>query len=551
MRALISVSDKDGLEDFARGLLAYGAEIISTGGTVAALRAAAVPVRGVEEVSGFPEILGGRVKTLHPAVHGGILARRDDDAHMAELREHGIALIDMVVCNLYRFAETAVQPGATLADVLEEIDIGGVTLLRAAAKNFPFVTVVVRPRDYALVLGELEQHGAVTAETRRWLAALAFQHTALYDTLIAGYLRKGTPEAGFPEEVTLALRRLQTLRYGENPHQQAALYAWGVARSTEPTVPGGVAQPTQPAASGSRLARDLSQGYPPPTVAGAAVLQGKELGFNNILDLDAALAAVASFLPPTAVIVKHTNPCGLACGDTLVEAYKRAHAGDPVSAYGGIIGFNREVDEATAAELSTLFYEAIVAPGYSEAALERLRQRKNLRLLATGTPIGPAAVANNKGDLHWLDLRRVSGGLLLQTADVVSEQELQPRVVTEREPTLDEVTDLLFAWKAVQHVKSNAIVLAKKLMLVGAGAGQTNRVFSVEIAVQKAGDRARGSVLASDAYFPFPDGVEAACRAGVTAIIQPGGSIRDAEAIKMANHYGVAMLVTGQRHFRH
>jgi phosphoribosylaminoimidazolecarboxamide formyltransferase/IMP cyclohydrolase len=551
MRVLISVSDTDGLADFARGLLARGAEIISTGGTAATLRAADVPVTGVEAVTGFPEILGGRVKTLHPAVHGGILARRDDGAHMAELQQHGITPIDMVVCNLYRFAEMAVQPGATLAEVLEEIDIGGVTLLRAAAKNFPHVTVVVRPRDYERVLGELAEHGAVTAETRRWLAALAFQHTAVYDSLIAAYLRKGTPDAVFPEEVTLALHRLQTLRYGENPHQQAALYTWGVAQSNALGPESSGAHQAPPGNSGARLPRDLSQGYPPPTVAGATVLHGKELGFNNILDLDAALAAAASFLPPTAVIIKHTNPCGLACGDSLVEAYKRAHAGDPVSAYGGIIGFNREVDEATAAELTTLFYEAIIAPGYSEAALQHLRQRKNLRLLATGTPIGPAAVANNKGDLHWLDLRRVSGGLLLQTADVVSEQDPQPTVVTEREPTLDEVTDLLFAWKAVQHVKSNAIVLAKKLMLVGAGAGQTNRVFSVEIAVQKAGDRARGSVLASDAYFPFPDGVEAACKAGVTAIIQPGGSIRDAEAIKMANHYGVAMLVTGQRHFRH
>ncbi|HEV2237867.1 MAG TPA: bifunctional phosphoribosylaminoimidazolecarboxamide formyltransferase/inosine monophosphate cyclohydrolase [Ktedonobacterales bacterium] len=551
MRALISVSDKDGLADLAHGLLAHGVEIISTGGTASALRAADVPVTGIEQVTGFPEILGGRVKTLHPAVHGGILARRDDAAHMAELQQLGITPIDIVVCNLYRFAEMVVQPGAALAEVLEEIDIGGVTLLRAAAKNFPHVTVVVRPRDYLLVLSELAEHGAVTAETRRWLAALAFQHTAVYDSLIAAYLRKGTPEAVFPEEVTLALHRLQTLRYGENPHQQAALYTWGVAQGNALGPVASGSHPAPPGNSGSRLARDLSQGYPPPTIAGATVLHGKELGFNNILDLDAALAAVASFLPPTAVIIKHTNPCGLACGDSLVEAYKRAHAGDPVSAYGGIIGFNREVDEATAAELTTLFYEAIIAPGYSEAALERLRQRKNLRLLATGTPIGPAAVANNKGDLHWLDLRRVSGGLLLQTADVVSEQDAQPTVMTEREPTLDEVTDLLFAWKAVQHVKSNAIVLAKKLMLVGAGAGQTNRVFSVEIAVQKAGDRARGSVLASDAYFPFPDGVEAACKAGVTAIIQPGGSIRDAEAIKMANHYGVAMLMTGQRHFRH
>ncbi len=548
MRALISVSNKEGIETFARGLHARGFEIVTTGGTAASLTEAGIPIRLVSDVTGFPEILGGRVKTLHPHVHGGILAQRDDASHMEELREHGIEPIDMVVCNLYRFADAAARTGATLEEVLEEVDIGGVTLLRAAAKNFPHVTVVVRPRDYPDVLRELDEGGSVMLETRRWLAALAFQHTATYDTLIAEYLRQGTAEATFPEEVTLALRRLQMLRYGENPHQQAALYVWGVPEAgTGP----GISSASHSATAGNGASKRQHTAGAPPTVAGASVLHGKELGFNNILDLDAALQAVSSFVPPTAVIIKHTNPCGLACGDALVDAYKRAHAGDPVSAYGGIIGFNREVDEATAAELAPIFYEAVIAPGYSPGALEILRQKKNLQLLATGIPIAPATIAAGLTNLHRLDIRRVSGGMLLQTPDIVSDQDVQRTVVTEREPTLEEVTDLLFAWKAVQHVKSNAIVLAHKLMVVGVGAGQTNRVFSVEIAVQKAGDRARGAVLASDAYFPFPDGVEAACKAGVTAIIQPGGSKRDAEAIRMANRYGVAMITTGQRHFRH
>jgi phosphoribosylaminoimidazolecarboxamide formyltransferase/IMP cyclohydrolase len=552
MRALISVATKEGIETFARGLHTRGFEIISTGGTAAVLAEAGVPVRSVSDLTGFPEILGGRVKTLHPAVHGAILARRDDAAHMNELRLHGIEPIDMVVCNLYRFAEAAARPGASLEEVVEEIDIGGVTLLRAAAKNFAHVTVVVRPRDYPDVLRELDEGGSVMVETRRWLAALAFQHTATYDTIIADYLRKGTAEAMFPEEVTIPLKRLQTLRYGENPHQQAALYSWGVP---EPTAAGpGVSSASHNATAGngaSKRGASLSTLAAHPSVAGANVLHGKELGFNNMLDLDAALSAVSSFTPPTAVIIKHTNPCGLACGDTLLDAYKRAHAGDPISAYGGIIGFNREVDEATAAELNQLFYEAIIAPSYSSAALALLQQKKNLRLLATGAPIAPIPVSISSADLHRLDARRVSGGLLLQTPDIITDQDIQRTVVSEREPTLDEITDLLFAWKAVQHVKSNAIVLAKKLMVVGVGAGQSNRVFSVEIAVEKAGDRARGSVLASDAYFPFPDGVEAACKAGVTAIIQPGGSKRDQEAVRMANRYGVAMVTTGQRHFRH
>jgi phosphoribosylaminoimidazolecarboxamide formyltransferase/IMP cyclohydrolase len=543
MRAIVSVADKTGVVEFAQGLSALDVELFSTGGTAQALSAAGVPVRSVSEMTGFPEILGGRVKTLHPAVHGGILARRDRDEHMAELEAHHITPIDLVVCNLYPFAETVAQPGTTLETALEEIDIGGVTLLRAAAKNFPSVTVVVRPEDYNAVLEELRAQGSASAETRRRLAAIAFQHTAMYDTAIAEYLRHGTSDELFPEELTLGLKRLMQLRYGENPHQQAALYGWG---GTPTGLDGNASAAVSPSASSPGLASAT-----PPSVAGARQLQGKELGFNNLLDLDAALSAVASFKVPAAVVIKHTNPCGLACGGTLVESYRRAHAGDPISAYGGILGFNREVDEATARELSQIFYEAIIAPGYSPEALAILAAKKNLRLLATDTPIGPQSVKTYAHDPYQLDVRRVSGGLLIQTADMISESDIPRKVVSEREPTLDEVTDLLFAWKVVQQVKSNAIVLAKKLTVVGVGAGQMNRVYSVRIATDRAGDRARGSVLASDAYFPFPDSVEMAAKAGVTAIIQPGGSIRDNESIKAANKSGIAMIVTGQRHFRH
>ena len=545
MRAIISVDDKQGIEAFAAGLAQQGVEIFSTGNTMRTLEAAGVAVRSISDLTGFPEILGGRVKTLHPAVHAGILARRDDPAHMAELEQHGLQPIDIVVCNLYPFTETIAQPGVTLADALEKIDIGGVTLLRAAAKNFASVTVISRPEDYEEVLIELETNGAISLETRRRLATTAFQTTALYDTAIAAYLRHGQKEAAFPEQLTLGLRRLRKLRYGENPHQAAALYGWAQER-------GGLDERADEAAE-EQAAKPAATPVGS-TVAGARMLHGKELGYNNLLDLDAALGAVASFSAPTTVIIKHTNPCGLACGDTLAQSYSRAHAGDPVSAYGGIIGFNREVDEATAREVSQLFYEAIIAPGYSDAALNLLTQRKNIRLLATNAPIGPAApatLAANAYDLSRMDVRRVSGGLLIQTADVVSELDTQRTVVTEREPTLEELTDLLFAWKAVRHVKSNAIVLAKNLMVVGVGAGQMSRVYSVQIAAERAGDRSRGSVMASDAYFPFADSVETAAKAGVTAIIQPGGSVRDEESIKMANTYGIAMIFTGQRHFRH
>lgn len=547
MRAIISVADKTGIVAFAQGLSALNVELFSTGGTAQALADGGAPVHSITEITGFPEILEGRVKTLHPAVHGGILARRDRDAHMAELVEHHISPIDLVVCNLYPFAATVAQPDTTLETALEEIDIGGVTLLRAAAKNFPSVTVVVRPEDHEAILAELQTQGNVSVETRRRLAAIAFQHTAMYDTAIAEYLRRGTSDELFPEELTLGLRRQVRLKYGENPHQQAALYGWGGTPAGLDERSDESANPPASVASGSGAPAHLA----PPSVAGARQLQGKELGFNNLLDLDAALSAVASFKPPTAVVVKHTNPCGLACGDSLVDSYRRAHGGDPVSAYGGILGFNREVDEATARELSQIFYEAIIAPGYSSQALEILAARKNLRLLTTDNPIGPQFVKTYAHDPYQLDVRRVSGGLLIQTADMISDSDISRKVVSEREPTLDELTDLLFAWKVVQQVKSNAIVLARKLTVVGVGAGQMNRVYSVQIAADRAGARARGSVLASDAFFPFADGVETAAKAGVTAIIQPGGSIRDSDAIKAANKSGIAMIVTGQRHFRH
>jgi phosphoribosylaminoimidazolecarboxamide formyltransferase/IMP cyclohydrolase len=544
MRAIISVDDKRGVADFAAGLSRLGVEIFSTGKTLTVLKAAGVSARSISDLTGFPEILGGRVKTLHPAVHAGILARRDDPDHMAELASHNLQTIDLVVCNLYPFTATVAQPGVTLDEAIEKIDIGGVTLLRAAAKNFASVAAVSRPEDYSEVLEELEATKAISLETRRRLAVIAFQTTALYDTAIADYLRREAGGEPFPQDVTLGLRRLRSLRYGENPHQAAALYGWAGTtggldeRAEEEEEPAGQ-NGGSPAIS---------------TVAGSRMLHGKELSYNNLLDLDAALSAVASFKPPTTVIIKHTNPCGLACGDTLVQSYTRAHAGDPVSAYGGVIGFNREVDEETAREVAQLFYECVIAPGYSPAALALLTKRKNIRLLATGAPVAPATpatLAASARDLSRMDVRRISGGLLIQTADIAGDMDIKRRVVTEREPTLEEVTDLLFAWKAVRHVKSNAITLAKNLMLVGAGAGQMSRVYSVQIAIERAGDRARGSVLASDAYFPFDDGVEVAAKAGITAIIQPGGSIRDEDSIKMANKYGIAMLFTGQRHFRH
>ncbi|MGH2508100.1 MAG: bifunctional phosphoribosylaminoimidazolecarboxamide formyltransferase/IMP cyclohydrolase [Ktedonobacteraceae bacterium] len=522
MRALISTANRAGIVELARALRMQNVSIFSTGGTRKALQEGGIEAEAVSDLTGFPEILDGRVKTLHPAVFGGILARRDNPQHLSQLQEHGLAPLDIVVNNLYPFIETIAKTETTLSEAIEQIDIGGVSLIRAAAKNFKDVVVLVRPDDYEPVMQEWRETGIVSLATRQRLATIAFQYTASYDSAIADYLRRQAerPER-FPAEMTVSLGRVQNLRYGENPHQRAAFYR--VQNSISP------------------VARA--------TVAGAEILHGKELSFNNLLDLDAALATANSFTAPTVVIVKHTNPCGVACDDTLVEAYKKAHAGDPISAYGGIIGCNCTIDEATAREINQLFYEAIIAPDYTPSALKILSGKKNLRILATH--VTPTEEATSAALASSLDVRSVSGGLLLQTSDVLREQDMVYKVVTEREPTLNEVTDLMFAWKVVRHVKSNAIVLAHKLAILGVGAGQMNRVASVQLAVEKAGDRARDSVLASDAYFPFSDGVEAAAKAGVTALIQPGGSIRDEESIRMANHYAMAMIFTGQRHFRH
>ncbi len=516
MKAIISVSNKDGVVDFAKQLDKLGVELYSTGGTKQKLIEAGVNAQSISKLTGFPEILDGRVKTLHPAVHGGILARRDIPEHMAQLAEHHIGLIDMVVVNLYPFAQTVARPDATLDDALENIDIGGPTMIRAAAKNFKNVIVIVDPNDYDVVIEEIKSKGRVQEETRRKLAAKAFQHTASYDTHIATYLRQS--DDGMPENFTVALRKIQDLRYGENPHQAAAFYADATLASNSATL------------------------------AGARQMHGKALSFTNTLDLEAAFNCVRDYGSVAVAIIKHANPCGLACGEELLDTFKRAYAGDSISAFGGAIGLNRIVDEATAREIYQSYFEDIIAPGYAPEALEILKGKKDLRLLETefvrNEPLSPWPPS------RW-DFKRVSGGFLVQTPDIVAEDDLSLKVVSEREPTLDELTDLVFAWRAVKHVKSNAIVLAKNLSLVGVGAGQMSRVDSVEIAVRKAGGRAVGSVLASDAFFPKPDGVEAAAEAGVTAIIQPGGSIRDEDAIKVVNKHHMAMIFTSRRHFKH
>jgi len=514
MRAILSVSDKTGLVDFARGLEELGFELFSTGGTKKTLTEAGLSVRSVSDLTGFPEILDGRVKTLHPAVHGGILARRNLTAHVAELEQNKIGFIDLVAVNLYPFRETVAKPEVSLEEALENIDIGGPTMIRAAAKNFPDVLVVVDPTDYESLLEQLRR-GEVREEERKKLAQKAFQHVAAYDTAIAQYLRRG--EEGFADEMTIALRKRYDLRYGENPHQEAAFYVEEVAGES---------------VSGISSARQL---------------WGKELSFNNILDSDAAWSAASDFEAPAVSVIKHTNPCGLASHQNLAEAYRRALSGDTVSAFGGIVALNRPVDFATAQEIAKTFYEVIIAPDYEEKALDLLKQKRDLRILTMGSQVS----GSGKEALSALDFRRVGGGLLVQTSDSLREGTLSLRTVTEREPTEEELKDLLFAWKAVKHVKSNAIVLVKDSMILGMGAGQPNRVTSVKIALEKAGERSQGSVVGSDAFFPFPDGVELAAKGGATAIIQPGGSVRDEEVIATANKYKVAMVFTGVRHFRH
>ncbi len=514
MRAIISVSDKTGVADFAKGLSQLGFELFSTGGTKKALVEAQVPVKSVSEITGFPEILDGRVKTLHPAVHGGILAKRNLPSHMEELAKNNIEVIDLVAINLYPFIQTVSKEGVTIDEALENIDIGGPTMIRAAAKNFPSVIVVVDPADYPLVLEKLKHRGLDLAERKR-LAQKAFQHVAIYDTAISQYLRQDME--GFPEEMTVALKKRYGLRYGENPHQPAAFYA-------EQTV--GVRQETG--------------------ITWAEQLWGKELSFNNILDADAAWGAATDFAVPSVAVVKHTNPCGLASHEDIAEAYRRAFSGDPVAAFGGIVASNRTVTLTMAEEMKSVFYEIVIAPEYEPEALELLKRKKDLRVLVAELPPG-----YSKARLGYLDFRRVKGGFLVQTSDSLPEDSVKLRTVTKREPTQAEVEDLLFAWRAVKHVKSNAIILAKDKTLLGMGAGQPSRIVSAQIAKEKAGEKSKGSVLASDAMFPFPDVVEAAAGGGVTAIIQPGGSIRDEDSIRAADKHNIAMVFTGVRHFRH
>ena len=507
MRAVISVSDKTGLGPFARALAEQGVDIYSTGGTKKAIAEAGALVKSISELTGFPEILDGRVKTLHPAVHGGILARRDVPDHMSQLESHGIGLIDMVVVNLYPFVETVSRDGVDLTEALENIDIGGPTLVRASAKNFPHVLVVVDPRDYETVAQRLA-NGTVDHELRKGLARKAFRHVALYDTAIADYLSDASDP--FPDELTIGMTKAQELRYGENPHQQGVFYAGSMSRG------GGI--------------------------AGANQLWGKELSFNNIADADAAWSMASDFEGPVVAIIKHMNPCGLAGHEDVTEAYKRALAGDPVSAFGGIVACNRKVDLATAEEISKVFYEIVIAPSFEEEALALLKKRKNLRILEMGS-------GRNGGS--GLDVKTVQGGFLVQTRDSGGDDPSTWRCVTKRVPTPDEMDDLTFAWKAAKHVKSNAIVLVKGRALVGMGAGQPNRVNSVHLALRAAEDRARGSVLASDAFFPFADNVQLAAGGGVVAAVQPGGSVRDQEVIDAADELGMAMVFTGVRHFRH
>ena len=512
MKALLSVYDKTGLADLARALSGAGCDLISTGGTAATLADAGLAVMQVADLTGSPEILDGRVKTLHPTVHGGILARRDLASHQAELDSQGIGTIDAVVGNLYPFVETVSADGVTLQDALENIDIGGPTMIRAAAKNFPFVLVLVDPGDYGWVSERIAEHGltdtAFGLEERRELARKAFQHVALYDTAVARYLTGETEGTSWPE-LTFGYDRVADLRYGENPHQKATLYASALSS-------GGIVR--------------------------AEKLHGIDMSYTNYLDADAAWRVVSDFSEPAVTVIKHTNPCGLAVHPDQPTAYQRAFEGDSISAYGGIVGFNRPVTKATADAMRGVLYDQIVAPDYEEDALEVLRRRRRTRILR----IDP-----EKGHATHLDLRLVTGGALVQATDNIDEDPSAWQVVTEQAPTDEQLRDLAFAWRAAKHIKSNTIVLAKDATLVGMGAGQPNRVTSVHLALRIAGDKAKGSVLASDAFFPFPDNIEMAAEGGVSAIAQPGGSIRDDECVEVANWLGIAMVVTGTRHFRH
>lgn len=507
-RALISVSDKTNIVEFAKGLVALDYDVLSTGGTLNILQEAGVQARPVDEVTGFPEILDGRVKTLHPNVHGGLLAKRDDEEHMAALTENKIAPIDLVVVNLYPFKETLAKAGVSHEEIIENIDIGGPTMLRAAAKNYEDVAVIVNPAMYDKVL-DLMQKDGLTNEVRKELAAEVFRHTAHYDGMIATYFTKETNDL-FTPTFSRTFERVQSLRYGENPHQEATFYE----------IPN----------------------YDGVSLATAKQLHGKELSYNNIQDANAALEIVLEYEEPTTVAVKHMNPCGIGLADDINTSFTRAYEADPISIFGGIIAVNREVDEATAKQMSEIFLEIVIAPSFSEAAIDVLTAKKNIRLLEV--PMTDDVAVYEK-------MTSVKGGLLVQTNDAGSVTKDDLSVVTEVVPTEAEWDDLLFAWKAVKHVKSNAIVLAKEKQTVGVGAGQMNRIGAAEIALKQAGEKATGAVLASDAFFPMPDTVEAAIAAGVKAIIHPGGSKRDQDSIDVCNAHGIAMVITNMRHFKH
>ncbi|WP_217587882.1 bifunctional phosphoribosylaminoimidazolecarboxamide formyltransferase/IMP cyclohydrolase [Lentibacillus saliphilus] len=507
-RALISVSDKTGLVPFAEGLVKLGYELISTGGTLRTLQEAGLPAIQVADVTGFPEILDGRVKTLHPMIHGGLLAKQDDDNHMAQLDEAGIAPFNLVCVNLYPFKETLKNEDATTAEMIEQIDIGGPSMLRAAAKNYASLTVVVDPSDYEDVLNDLAKD-TNDLQARQRLAAKVFTHTAHYDALIAQYFNDQIGNV-YPNTYTVTYEKSSKLRYGENPHQEAAFYQ----------------APLAPAHS----------------LAQAEQLHGKALSYNNIQDADAALGMLREFDAPAAVAVKHMNPCGIGCGDDILAAYEKAYASDPVSIFGGIVALNREVTPALAEKLSDIFLEIVIAPDFSEGALATLTQKQNIRLLKL-------AGVTDRRPVH--KLTSVTGGVLIQDADDQPFDRAKAVCVTDRQPTEQEWSDLLFAWKAVKHVKSNAILLAKDGQTIGVGAGQMNRVGAAKIALEQAGDQAKGCVMGSDAFFPMPDTVETAAKHGVTAIIQPGGSKRDQDSIDVCNQYGIAMIHTGMRHFKH
>jgi phosphoribosylaminoimidazolecarboxamide formyltransferase/IMP cyclohydrolase len=531
-RALVSVSDKAGIIEFAKGLSGLGYEILSTGGTAKALREAALPVTDVATYTGSPEILDGRVKTLHPKIYGGLLGRRGDSKHVAEMAQHGISPIDVVVVNLYPFEATTQRPGCTFDEAVENIDIGGPSMLRSAAKNHADVTVVVDPADYGRVLEALTK-GPTSADLRRELARKVFQHTSRYDGMIAGYLESQGPGVAqkFPPLLTLQFEKIQTLRYGENPHQQGAFY------------------------------REL--GGSEPAVARGRQVHGKEMSYNNFLDANSALELVKEFgmadhtrppqarqdasLPVAAVIVKHNNPCGVAVGNTLTEAYVKARETDPVSAFGGVLAFNANVDLAVAKEITATFVEVVVAPGFDPDALAELKRKKDLRLLE----VGPLRLDVRTG-LDLMDLKKIVGGLILQDRDLGALPDVRVlKVASKRAPTAEEYDAMAFAWKVCKHVKSNAIVFARPTQTIGIGAGQMSRVDSVKLATLKAASSLKGCVMASDAFFPFRDGIDAAAQAGITAVIQPGGSIRDEEVTKAVDEQELAMVLTGMRHFRH